>query len=84
MGLQDSIWWTRKAKIRTEQRLIDNALHSELVLVWYSLASVSSAIYYLSQGQSNQTSQLTWISFSILIISASGFLASQNYRKRAE
>lgn len=36
MTINDKIWWTRKAKIEQETRLLRYEFHSQALLIWYS------------------------------------------------
>ncbi|GEK14660.1 SLATT domain-containing protein [Aliivibrio fischeri] len=48
-SLEDQIWFTRKARIRTSERLLSNKFHSNLILVWYSFFSFSLSIYLIKE-----------------------------------
>ncbi len=86
MAFADNVWWTRKARIQTEKRLLSNTFHSEILLVWYSFFGVGVSIYYLSL-DSNAPSQelvgVTWIVYSVLILCLSGFIKGQSFKERA-
>ncbi|MEZ9258338.1 SLATT domain-containing protein [Vibrio splendidus] len=46
-SLENQIWFTRKTRIRTSERLLSNKFHSNLILVWYSFFSFSLSIYLI-------------------------------------
>lgn len=86
MAFSDKIWWTRKARIQTEKRLLNNALHANLLLLWYSFCSAASAIYYLNTNNDNTTHDLvgvSWAIFSVLVLCIAGFINGLTYKERA-
>ena len=80
--MDNKIWMTRRARIQTEKRLLSNAFHSQLLLLWYSFFSVAVAIYYLT-GSPGQSQNVIWVVFSILVLVMSGYLQGFSYKKRA-
>ncbi|AIW21339.1 SLATT domain-containing protein [Vibrio coralliilyticus] len=46
-SLENQIWFTRKTRIRTSERLLSNKFHTNLILVWYSFFSFSLSIYLI-------------------------------------
>lgn len=82
MLLSDSIWWTRQSRIRTERRLLSNAFHSQLILLWYSFYSVAASIYYIGSQQSETISKY-WLIYSVLVLIVSGFINGFSYKERA-
>lgn len=86
MGFSDSVWWTRKARIQTEKRLLSNAFQSQLLLLWYSFFSVATAVYYLVMNRGNGDSELDglmWVVFSVLVLCVSGFINGLTFKERA-
>lgn len=83
MALHDNIWWTRKARIQTEKRLINNAFHSQVILLWYSIFSVFVAVYYLKFAVENQYADIAWVVFSILVLVMSVFINGLGFSERA-
>jgi len=86
MAFSDNVWWTRKARIQTEKRLLSNAFQAQLLLLWYSFSSVASAVYYLQidGSSSNQgLAGITWVVFSVLILCISGFINGLSFKERA-
>ncbi|WP_236725797.1 SLATT domain-containing protein [Solemya pervernicosa gill symbiont] len=86
MSLLDSVWWTRKARIQAEKRLLSNAFQAQVLLLWYSFSSAASAIYYLkiSEGNSNPAlAGIAWVVFSVLILCVSGFISGLSFKERA-
>jgi hypothetical protein len=82
VGLSSNIWWTRKARIRAEKRLLSNALQSQLLLLWYSFFSVAVSIYYLNDPQS-QISATYWVVYSVLVLVMSCFINGLSFKERA-
>lgn len=79
----DNIWWTRKSKIQTEKRLLSNAFQAQLLLIWYSFLSAAVSIYYLKSTTSSNFESVSWVAFSVLILSISGFINGLSYKERA-
>lgn len=42
--MNDSIWFTFKARIRASQRLADTDFHSQILLVWYAFVGTLLSI----------------------------------------
>ncbi|WP_158161209.1 SLATT domain-containing protein [Grimontia hollisae] len=82
MALADNIWWTRKARIQTEKRLLSNAFHSQLILLWYSFFSVAVSVYYLKNPQ-NGIEAISWVVYSVLVLCMSGFINGLSFKERA-
>lgn len=83
-ALADRIWWTSRARIYTEKRLISNNFHSQLILLYYSFLSVSVAIYYLKFDTASEIANVSWVIFSLLTMIASIFISTLRYKERAE
>ena len=86
MVFSDNIWWTKKARIQTEKRLLSNAFQTQALLLWYSFASVASAVWYLKPEWSNasaEASGVAWIVFSVLTLCLSGFISGLSFTQRA-
>lgn len=78
----DNIWWTRKSRIQAEKRLLANAFQAQLLLIWYSFLSAAVSVYYLKVTASN-FANISWVAFSVLILSISGFINGLSYKERA-
>lgn len=86
MAFSDKIWWTRKARIQTEKRLLSNDFQAQILLLWYSFSGVASAVYYLNYNQSTvnpQLSGIAWVVFSVLVLCISGFINGLSFKQRA-
>lgn len=83
MAIADNIWWTRKARIQTEKRLLSNARHAQLLLLWYSFVSVGGSVYYLQFNSQSEYSNVAWVVFSVLVLCVSGFISGLSYKERA-
>lgn len=82
MALSDNIWWTRKARIQTEKRLLSNSFQSQVILLWYSFFSVAVSVYYLKTPQ-NGIESISWVVYSVLILCISGFINGLSFKERA-
>ncbi|EGR3258668.1 hypothetical protein CE131_21405 [Vibrio parahaemolyticus] len=82
VALADNIWWTRKARIQTEKRLLSNAFHSQVILLWYSFFSVAVSVYYLKNPQ-NGIEAISWVVYSVLVLCISGFINGLSFKERA-
>lgn len=49
MSKADNVWWTRKAKIENEARLLKYDFHGQILLLWYSFFSVAMSILTLNE-----------------------------------
>jgi len=86
MAFSDNIWWTYKARIEAEKRLLSNALQSQILLLWYSFSGAAVSIYYLNSNNDTSATGLagiTWIVYSVLVLCMSGFISGLTFNKRA-
>lgn len=85
MAFSDNVWWTRKARIQTEKRLLSNSFQSQILLLWYSFSSVASAVYYLKINSSatQELAGIAWVVFSVLVLCISGFINGLSFKERA-
>ena len=86
MSFSDNVWWTRKARIQTEKRLLSNALQSQILLFWYSFVSVAVSIYYLkfaTEVSKNKIAGITWVIYSVLVLCISSFINGLSFKERA-
>jgi hypothetical protein len=83
MALADSIWWTRKARIQTEKRLLSNAFQAQLILLWYSSFAVFVSVYYLKFNTNNEYSGVAWVIFSVMVLMISSFTSGLGFKERA-
>jgi len=51
--LSDKIWTTRKSRIYTEKRLLQNEKLSQILTIWYSLCVVFYSIWSYAHDNSN-------------------------------
>lgn len=84
MSLENNIWWSKKSKIHQEIRLLKYELHSQLLLIWYSLFTLGASILTASPDNSlNITiNPNLLIIFSILTLVMSCFVTSLNFKER--
>ncbi|MEX0829996.1 MAG: SLATT domain-containing protein [Nitrospirales bacterium] len=83
MALSDNIWWTRKARIQTEKRLLSSSFQAQILLLWYSFCSAVAAIYYLKFNTQSEYAGVAWVVFSVLVLCISGFINGLGYKERA-
>lgn len=86
MAFSDNVWWTRKARIQAEKRLLSNAFQSQVLLLWYSFSGVASAVYYLKKASpcsAAEISGIAWVVFSVLVLCISGFINGLSFKERA-
>lgn len=83
MALSDNIWWTRKSKIQAEKRLLKGAFHAQMLLLWYSFCSVAASVYYIKFNTQSDLANVSWVVFSVLVLSISGFINGLGYKERA-
>lgn len=81
--LADKIWWTKKARIEAEQRLLRNSFHLNLLLFHYSAFSVGIAIYYLKFNPESEYINFIWVLFSVLIFCIQCFASGYQFDSRA-
>lgn len=82
-SLEDKIFWTKKARIQTENRLLANDKFAQFIIFWYSLFSVGVSVYQLKFGSTNPNYDVMMVCFTILILCASLFIGNQNFQGRA-
>jgi hypothetical protein len=82
--MKDQVWWTRKARINAENRLLANQRWMELLLIWYSLVAVFTSIWLLAFSDEDQQ-YITFIftCFSIFILAFSLYGANSRFSQRA-
>lgn len=83
-NIKDKIWWTIKARIMAEKRLLSNESHGQFILIYYSFFGTAAAIYYLVFNPTSKDVNLSWVIYSVLILCISTFLNGRNYRQRAD
>ncbi len=84
MAFSDNIWWTRKAKIQAEKRLLANAFQAQVILLWYSFSGVAVSVYYLKFDTGNgDIAGTAWVLYSVLVLCMSGFINGLSFKERA-
>ncbi|MCJ8511291.1 SLATT domain-containing protein [Acinetobacter lwoffii] len=83
MSIKDKIWWTRKAKIEQEIRLLRYEFHSQVLLIWYSFFTVAISILQ-SQSKNMPFESSTLLVFSVLTLVMSGIVSAQKFHSRSE
>ncbi|NIY94257.1 SLATT domain-containing protein [Vibrio diazotrophicus] len=79
---KDSIWWTRKAWINAERRLLLCAHWSNISLFWFSLCGVFASVLLLGEEKPEVISKV-FICFSVFVFCVSLFTSLGRYKERA-
>ncbi|HFO4214882.1 TPA: SLATT domain-containing protein, partial [Escherichia coli] len=79
----DKVWWTRKAKIKAERRLLNLDYYSQFLLLWYSSFLVCYSIYSLVKPPANNNESIIMVALSVLILALTLFINNMNYKGRA-
>lgn len=82
-ALSNRIWWTKKARIEAEQRLLSISFHANLLLFYYSAFSVGTSVYYFKFAPKSEYINFVWILFSILIFCVQCFSSGFQLDRRA-
>ena len=80
MAFSDNIWWTKKARIEAEKRLLMYSFQSQVLLLWYSFSGVAASIYHLKNGTSSEE---MWVIYSVLTLCISVFISGLSFKERA-
>ncbi|MEB8015679.1 SLATT domain-containing protein [Raoultella ornithinolytica] len=82
-NFSDKVWWTRKAKMKAERRLLNLDFYSQLLLLWYSSFLVCYSIYSLVKPPANDNEAVIMVALSVLILVLTLFINNMNYKGRA-
>ena len=80
-AISDKIWITRKARIYTEQRLINKSLITQAIMIFYSFGLVSISLCCLINP--NEYYTIYSIISSLAVFVSSVFISSQRFSERA-
>lgn len=84
--LSERIWFTRKAWINAEERLLRNEFHTQLLLVVYSAYTTSLAVVLLAYEPTPINKKLVDTALavlSVIILALSLYLNSKSFKDRA-
>ncbi|MGE0047689.1 MAG: SLATT domain-containing protein [Acidithiobacillus sp.] len=82
--LKDRIWFTRIARIYSEKRLLRNELHSQLLLMFYAIYSISLSVTQLAYKPiSDKAAGVFGIILSITLFGLSFYISSRGFPARA-
>ncbi|MDE2311356.1 MAG: SLATT domain-containing protein [Betaproteobacteria bacterium] len=82
--LADKLWFTFKARIRAQERLSRNDFHSQLILVWYALASAIVAVIVIRYPNFlGKDTDIVSASLSIALLVISLLVTNRDFRGRA-
>ncbi|MDE1485846.1 SLATT domain-containing protein [Xenorhabdus bovienii] len=79
----DKVWWTRKAKIKAERRLLNLDYYSQFLLLWHSSFLVCYSIYSLVKPPANDNESVIMVALSVLILVLTLFINNMNFKGRA-
>jgi hypothetical protein len=80
----DDVWFTFKARIAAELRLKNNDLHTQILLVWYAVASACAAIVALRYPHfAGEDTDIYATVLSVALVAVSMLVANRDYRGRA-
>jgi hypothetical protein len=82
--MKDNVWWTRKARIQAESRLLKSHKLTQTLLLWYSLASVFVAVTLLKFSDFSSNIDLLFTCFSIFILGVTLFSSNAQYVQKAD
>lgn len=83
--LRDRIWFTRIARIYAEKRLLRNELHSQLLLMAYSVYNIAVAVTLLKYKPiSDDAGAILGIVLSVALFGLSFQLTARNFSVRAQ
>ncbi|ACB65644.1 conserved hypothetical protein [Burkholderia ambifaria MC40-6] len=86
-ALTNRIWFTRKARIQAEKRLLQNDFHSQLMLQIFTAYILVLSIYMLkfhAGGISDDAANVTLLVVSVLLFGRTPAVNSRNFKGRAE
>ncbi|WP_179403449.1 SLATT domain-containing protein [Burkholderia guangdongensis] len=86
-ALYNRIWFTRKARIQSEKRLLQNDFHAQLMLQLFSAYSIGLSIYLLkfhAARLSDDAANVTLIVVSVLLFGIAPYISARNFKGRAE
>lgn len=80
----DNVWFTRKARIQSEKRLLKNHNHSQLLLIYFTLIGAIASIITLKYEYflGDNTSLILAI-FSVIILVLSLIVTNFNFKERS-
>ncbi|MDH0356352.1 SLATT domain-containing protein [Morganella sp. GD04133] len=82
-SLSDKVWWTKKAKIKAERRLLNLDYYSQFLLLWYSLFLVCYSIYALVNPTENNNESVIMVALSVLVLVITLYNSNMDYKGRA-
>jgi len=84
-SLKDRIWFTRIARINSEKRLLNNDLHSQLLLMFYSVYSIGLSVTQLEYKLiSDDAASVIGTILSVTLFGLAFHLNSRGFSARAQ
>lgn len=82
--MYDHIWFTYKARIRTQERLTQNDIHSQALLVWYAVLGTCIGIVTIRYPKFlGDNTDIVAAIFSVAILAVSMLVTNRDYRGRS-
>lgn len=82
--LADDMWFTRKARIHAEKRLLSNEMHSQFLLVAYSIYSIALSVLLLKfKVLSDDFANVFSVILSVTLLALSLTITSRSFKDRA-
>lgn len=83
--LRDKIWFTRKAWINAESRLLSNELHTQFLMVVYSVYSVCLSVVLLKfKLITDDAFNIFSINLSVVLLGLALYLNTRTFKDRAQ
>lgn len=79
----DRVWWTKKARIKAERRLLKLDFYLQLLLIWYSFFLVAYSILSLVNPAEGNSESAVMISLSVLVLVMTLFISGMDLKGRA-
>lgn len=83
---KDRVWFTRKAWIAAEKRLLDNEYHTQLLLVFYAAYTTCISIILLAhefEPEKKRIVDTSMVVLSVVLLGLSLYLNSKSFKERA-
>lgn len=79
----DRVWWTKKARIKAEKRLLKLDFISQSLLLWYSLFLASYSIVTLVIKANNDAESAIMVALSVMVLVVTLFVNNMKFKERA-
>ncbi|ELY6401500.1 SLATT domain-containing protein, partial [Cronobacter sakazakii] len=79
----NQIWWTKKARIKAEKRLLRMDAISQSLLLWYSFFLVAYSIITLVVKVASLTETAIMVALSVLVLLLTLYVNNMRFKERA-